>query len=85
MNLNEQINKIKISLFGNIWIVRLVKLLRYIGGGLLAWLIWKSEYMFGKETPAQVFRGYIRDWSTKNVDTLLSVILTLSYFFTLFF
>ena len=62
-----------------------MKLLRYIGGGLLAWLIWKSEYMFGKETPAQVFRGYIRDWSTKNVDTLLSVILTLSYFFTLLF
>jgi hypothetical protein len=83
MSLNEKINKIKITLFGNVWAARLIKLLRYVGGALLAWLIWKSEYMLGKETPAQIFRSYIRDWSTKNVDILLSVALTIGYFLAL--
>ena len=85
MGYNNKINKIKISLFGNIWIVRLLKLLRYIGGGFLAWIIWKSEYMFPKRTPGQVFRSYVRDWNTKNVDTLLSVALQIGFIIALLF
>ncbi|RHZ36331.1 AAA family ATPase [endosymbiont GvMRE of Glomus versiforme] len=80
MNFQEQINKAKITLFGNIWIVRLIKLLCYVGCGFLAWLIWKSEYIFGKQTPAQVFKTYIRDWNTKNVNDLLYNLLTIGCF-----
>lgn len=79
MNLQAQINKIKITFFGNIWIVRLVKLLRYVVGGILARLIWKSEYIFGKQTPAQVFKTFL-DWSTKNVNDILYNVLTMGYF-----
>lgn len=85
MDSNEQINKIKIALFGNVWVVRLVKLLRYVGGGLLTWLIWKSEYMFGEQTPTQIFKSYVRDWNTKNVDVLLTVTLTFALVLFLMF
>jgi len=46
MSLNEKINKIKITLFGNIWIARIVKAFLYLSVILVGWLICKSEYLF---------------------------------------
>ncbi|RHZ36954.1 ATP-binding protein [endosymbiont GvMRE of Glomus versiforme] len=77
MNFQEQINKTKITLFGNIWTVRLVKLLRYVGGGLVAWWITKSKYLFAI-SPWQTLQKILK-WSDGNVDSVSRAIFVLSF------
>ena len=80
MDFHEQINKIKIALFGNVWMVRLVKLLRYLSVGLVGWLISRSEYLFLKpSTPKSTFMS-LWNWKDQKFERLSS-----SFFIFVFF
>ncbi|RHZ37505.1 AAA family ATPase [endosymbiont GvMRE of Glomus versiforme] len=86
MNLNEQINKIKLALFGNVWIVRLVKLLRYLSIILVGWLISKSQYLFpGTSTPWSTFKLSVLRWEERKFEELMSGFFVFVFFAFLVF
>ena len=92
MSLNETINKIKLNLFGNPWTVWLVKILRYVGGGALFYLVSKSPYLFSQEEGKRGdFFTSLREilkWYEKDINVLLSffwILVLIVFLLTIYF
>jgi SpoVK/Ycf46/Vps4 family AAA+-type ATPase len=86
MSLNDKINKVKITLFGNTWIARIAKWILYSSVVLVAWLISKSENLFpGKKVGPWVVLKNTMKWEDRSLEEWLNGFFALSFFALLVF